>query len=88
MQSAIALVPMRSFAAALTLVPFAAVTQAEPAAPALADREYVCRFTAQPPTVDGDLSDPCWPQAEPTPVLLTLGPDATPLPARMQVRFL
>ena len=50
--------------------------------------EYVCRFTAQAPEIDGDPSDPCWPRADSSPVFYRLGRVKEAYPDRVQVRFL
>ena len=36
-------------------------------------KEYLCRATSEPPTIDGDLSDLCWQQAQAPPVFWELG---------------
>ena len=60
---------------------------AEPAADARAT-EYLCRLAAVPPTVDGDLSDPCWQQAQAPPLFHELGAYGKPMPGLVDLRFL
>lgn len=49
------------------------------AARAGAVAEYVCRAVSSPPVMDGRLEDPCWQQAEKSPVFLEFGVGGKPV---------
>ena len=51
-------------------------------------KEYVCRATSEPPTIDGDLSDACWQQAQVPPVFSELGACGEKIPGLVNLRFL
>ena len=72
---------------ALACCVLSASLRAAPSAEAQS-REYLCRVTATPPTIDGDLSDPCWQQAQAPPVFWELGAYGKEMPGLVKVRFL